>query len=211
MHTSFRILVLAAVAAACGAAHAEGLTFKAGVIRYQPDSRTSGLTGIGIPPGADAKVGSANTALFTIEYELQPHWGAELVLGVPPKITSTATGSVAFLGEVLSARNVAPTLLFTYRWGQTGATWRPYVGIGINYTKFTDAKSPQGYDVKLSDSTGPAAEAGVDYAIDKRWGLFASIGYAQVRSKLVATGANVLQTTIDFRPTTYAFGASYKF
>ena len=37
MHTSFRILVLAAVAAACGAAHAEGLTFKAGVIRYQPD------------------------------------------------------------------------------------------------------------------------------------------------------------------------------
>ncbi|MDE2080143.1 MAG: outer membrane beta-barrel protein [Burkholderiales bacterium] len=210
MHTSIRILVLAA-AAACGAAHAEGLTLKVGVIRYQPDSRSNGITGIGIPPGADAKVGSANTLLLTAEYELQPHWGVELVLGVPPKITATATGSVAFLGEVLSARNVAPTLLFTYHWGEAGAAWRPYVGLGVNYTKFTDAKSPYGYDIKLSDSTGAAAEAGVDYAIDPRWGLFASIGYAKVRSKLVATGANVLQTTIDFRPTTFAVGGSYKF
>jgi outer membrane protein len=40
-----------------------------------------------------------------------PNLGVEFVLGIPPTIKAKATGSVAFLGDnVLSARNVAPTL-----------------------------------------------------------------------------------------------------
>jgi outer membrane protein len=41
--------------------------------------------------------------LFSYERLITPNIGIELVLGVPPKIKATATGSVAFLGEVLSA------------------------------------------------------------------------------------------------------------
>jgi outer membrane protein len=210
MHHNIRYLVLAA-AAVCGLAQADGSTFKFGVIRYDPHSTTSGVSGIGLPPGADATVEGANTLLFTYEYEFMPNFSAEFVLGVPPKIKGRATGSVAFLGEVLSARNVAPTLLFNYHFGQAGDTWRPYVGVGINYTRFVKTDSPYFADIQLSDSTGAAAQAGVDYAFDKRWGLFASIAYVDVKSKLVATGATVLQTTIDFRPLTYSFGASYRF
>jgi outer membrane protein len=211
MQSKLQLIVLAALAGAGVAAQAQTHVFKAGVIRYDPHSQTSGITGIGLPPGADAKVGAASTPLFTYEYRLTPNVGLDLVLGVPPKIHARATGSVAFLGEVLTARNVAPTVLLNYHFGQSGDTWRPYMGLGVNYTKFTDVTTPYSWDVKLSDSHGLAAHVGLDYSYSKNFGLFTSIGRANVRSKLVATGAVVLETTIDFRPWTYSFGASYSF
>ena len=225
-HTT-RIIVLVswAALAAGGAAQAQTLTqaqahthpllgnstFKAGVIHYQTHARTTGVTGIGIPPGADATVSNATTLLLSYEYAMSPHFGVELVFGVPPKIKARASGSVAFLGEVLTARNVAPTLLFNYHFFAPGSTLRPYLGVGVNYTRFTDVTTPYGWDVHLSDSTGLAAQAGLDWRLGKQWGLFASVAKVQVKSNLTATGAVVLQSTIDFRPITYAVGASYRF
>ena len=213
MHHTIRLLQLTALAAlaASGAAQAQDSTLKGGVIYYQTHAKTNGVTGIGIPPGADATIGNATTPLLTYEYALSPNVGVELVLGLPPKIKATASGSVAFLGEVLTARNVAPTLLINYHFFAPGSTLRPSVGLGINYTKFTDVKTPYGWNVNLSDSTGFAGHVGLDWAYTKQWGLFASIGASQVKSNLTATGATVLQSTIDFRPVTYTVGASYRF
>ena len=213
MQNNIRILVLTALGAlaACGAAQAQNSTFKVGVVRYDAHSKTNGVTGIGIPAGADAVVGDATTVIFTYEYEVKPNVGIEFVLGIPPKVKAKASGTVAFLGEVLSARNVAPTAFVTYHFGTKGDQLRPYAGIGLNYTRFTGATSPYGWNVKLGDSVGMAVHAGADWALDKQWGLFASIARIDVKSKLVATGAVVLQSTIDFRPWTYTAGASYKF
>jgi outer membrane protein len=191
-------------------AQAQAVTVKGGLIQYNTNSKTDGVTGVGIPAGADAKTGNATTALLTFEYEFLPNVGVELVLGIPPKITARGTGSVAFLGDVLSAKNVAPTLLFNYHFDLGGGV-RPYIGLGVNYTKFIDVQSPYFADVKLSDSKGLAGQIGLDYQLSKDWGLFASVGKAQVKSKVVAQGATVLQSTIDFRPITFAFGAGYKF
>ena len=83
------------------------------------------------------------------------------------------------------------------------------MGLGCNYTRFTQVRPPYGWDVSLSDSFGPAAQVGVDWALGKQWGWFTSPGAGRVRSKLTAAGATVLQTTIDFRPVSYSAGASY--
>jgi outer membrane protein len=211
MNPHIRFLVLAVVAGAAAQAQAQAQTLKLGYIYYDPHSRTNGVTGIGIPPGADANVKGAGTLLLTYEVELKPDVGAEFVLGVPPKIRADATGPLAFLGEVLAARNLSPTLLFNYHFGKSGDALRPYLGVGVNYSHFTNITTPYGWNVKLSDSVGLAAQAGLDYALAKQWGLYASVARVDVRSKLVATGATVLQSTIDFRPWTYSFGASFKF
>jgi outer membrane protein len=212
MQTPIRTLAVLAVASALSApALAQLNTFKAGAIRYQPDAKTSGITGLGVPPGADADIGSVDTLVLTYERALTPHIGVEFVLGVPPTVKARGAGSVAFLGEVLSAKNLAPTLLVNYHFGDVGARLRPYVGLGLNYTKFIGKKTPYAWTIHLSDSLGLAAQAGVDYSIDKQWGLFASVGAVKVKSDLVAVGATVLQTTIDFRPVTFAAGVSYKF
>ena len=213
MHkTTLRSLsLLSAATLLAGTALAQANTVKLGVILYQPHAKTTGITGLGVPAGADATIDSSTTALFTYEREIAPNIGLELVLGLPPTVKAQASGSVPFLGEVLSAKNVAPTLLLNYHFGAAGSQLRPYVGVGINYTRFTGATTPYGWQVSLSDSWGLAVQAGVDLALGKQWGLFASVGAAQVQSDLVAVGASVLRSSIDFRPITFAAGMSYRF
>lgn len=214
MQSAHRSAAIAAAAlfAAVGAAQAQNNIVKLGISNYTTHSRTGGISGIGVPPGADAETGDAVTAILAYERLLTPNIGAEIVLGIPPRIRARATGSVAFLGDdVLSARNVSPTFFVNYHFGTPRSTWRPYLGVGINYTRFVGIESRIASDVRMSDSTGWAAQAGIDYSLDRRWSLFASVAALQVKSNLVAVGATVLQTTIDFRPVVYSFGAVYKF
>jgi outer membrane protein len=170
------------------AAAAQDNVVKFGLTEYTTHSSTNGISGIGVPPGADADVGNATTVIFIYERMLTPNIGAEFVLGVPPKIEA-----------------------MNYHFGNPGDTWRPYLGAGINYTKFVQINSILASDVQMSDSWGWAAQAGIDYAMSKEWSLFASVAALKVKSKLVATGATVLETTIDFRPIVYSFGVVYRF
>ncbi|WP_298827851.1 OmpW family outer membrane protein [uncultured Piscinibacter sp.] len=210
--TTIQAFVLSAlVVVPFAAAQAQDSSIKVGVARYTTNSKSTGITGVGIPSGADAETGDATTLLFEYERWLNPNVGIELALGLPPKIDAKATGSVAFLGEVLSARNVTPTLFVNYHFGGTGDRWRPYVGLGVNYTKFTDIKNPFGWNVEMSDSVGIAGKAGIEYALSGQWGIFASVTALKVKSDLVASGSTVLTTTIDFRPVVYSIGASYRF
>lgn len=192
-------------------AQAQDNVAKFGVTRYDTHSKTSGIAGIGIPPGADASTGDATTWLLTYERMVTPQIGVELVAGKPPKITAQATGSVAFLGEVMSAHSVSPTVLVNWHFGAPGALLRPYVGAGINYTKFTGVRSNYPWQVGLSDSVGPAVQAGLDVNLSGAWVLWASVAMVKVKSDLVAVGATVLQTTIDFRPRVYSAGVGYRF
>ena len=203
-----------AAGALCLAAsvQAQDYGLKVGLTRYTNHSATTGIQGIGVPPGADAVVGNASTMIFAIERRLNANMGLELVLGVPPKVSARATGSVAFLGDkVLTARNVAPTLMLNYSFGDANASWRPYVGVGANFTRFSDIQSSLAPKVEMSDSFGMALQAGVNYSLSKNWGVFGSIAAIDVSSKLVATGNTVLTTNIDFRPIVYTLGASYRF
>jgi outer membrane protein len=208
-------LALAAALALCafGAEAQDGNNVvKVGVTEYTTHSQTNGISGIGVPPGADAETGNATTVIFIYERLFTPNIGLEFVLGIPPTIKAKATGSVAFLGDdVLSAKNLAPTVLLNYHFGAPGDTWRPYLGAGMNYTRFIDIKSKLASDVKMGDSYGYAVQAGINYALTKDVALFASIAKLDVKSKLVAAGATVLTTKIDFRPIVYSAGVAYQF
>lgn len=185
---------------------------KASVSYYDTTGGADNVSGIGVPPGADVTINGAWTAIFTYERMFTPNIGLELVIGIPPTTTANAAGSISFLGNnILSAKAVAPTLLLNYHFGTPEDKWRPYVGVGINYTKFTSIESRLGWNVQMGDSWGWAAQGGVAYAIDKNWGLYASVGYADVKSNIVATSATVLTATVDFKPFVYSFGVSYGF
>jgi outer membrane protein len=215
MHMQPKIHLLAAATAALlasPAAMAQDWSIGVGVTRYDTTSKTTGIKGIGIPPGADAVTGDSTTLIVTIERKLMPNVGIELVLGLPPRTKARAAGSVAFLGDdVLSAKNLAPTVIVNYRFGDEGQTWRPYLGLGINYTRFVSIRSSLAPSVAMSDSLGLVAQAGITYAFSKQWGAFASIARVDVKTDLVATASTVLTTNIDFRPVTYSAGIHYKF
>ena len=206
-------VALAATAiSAAGNAAAQDNVVKVGLTEYTTHSRTNGVTGIGVPAGADATSGNATTVILVYERMATENIGVELVLGIPPRVRADAAGTVAFLGsDILSAKNLGPTLLVNYHFGQPGDALRPYVGAGVNYTKFIGIRSRLAPDVQMSSSTGWAAQAGVDYALNNEWSVFASVAVLRVKSNVVASGSTVLQTSIDFRPIVYTFGTAYRF
>ena len=67
------------------------------------------------------------------------------------------------------------------------------------------------YIAPVTERQGLALQAGINYAITKDIGLFASIAKINVKSKVVAVGSTVLTTTVDFRPLVYSAGVSYQF
>jgi outer membrane protein len=201
-----------AVLGTSGAAMAQGWNVKVGALRYDTSSKSDGIRGIGVPPGADAVVGDASTVVFTIERRFGENLGAELAIGIPPRVKARGAGSVAFLGDdVLSAKNFGPTFLVNYHFGSQGAALRPYLGLGVNYTWFKSVKSKLAPDVYMTDSWGLAAHAGIDWALAKNVGVYASIARIDVRTELMAVGSSVLTTSIDFRPWTYSAGVRFSF
>jgi outer membrane protein len=209
-HTATAVAI--AGLAAAGAAQAQDWTVKTGITRYDAHSKSNGIKGIGIPPGADAIVGDATTVIFVLERTFSPNFAAELVLGIPPRVKAKAAGSVAFLGDdVLSAKNVAPTFIVNYYIGDGASRLRPYVGVGVNYTSFKSVKSKLAPEVFMSDSFGLVVQGGLSYAVNKNMGLFASVARIDVRTDIVGIASTVLTSSIDFRPWTYSAGLWYKF
>ena len=97
--------------ARAAAVQAQETTVKVAVTRIVNHSSTNGVSGVGVPPGADAVAQDATAVTFTIERMLTPNFGAELALGIPPRVRAEASGSVAYLGkDVLSAETLAPTV-----------------------------------------------------------------------------------------------------
>ncbi|BAL93818.1 OmpW/AlkL family protein [Rubrivivax gelatinosus] len=219
MNKTIRALaVLALAVGAAGVAQAQDQTpdynvnvVKLGLTRYDTHAKTNGVQGLGVPAGADATTSDATTVVFIYERMVSPNIGVELVLGKPPTIKGYAAGSVDYLGKVVEADSVAPTLLFNYHFGEPSDKFRPYLGLGINYTHFSNRKSPYGWKIHMENSWGPAAEAGFSYKFDKTWGMFASVAVLKVKSELVGEGAAVIKTTIDYRPVVYTAGVSYSF
>ena len=187
-------------------------TMKVGLSRYDTHSSTNGISGTGVPPGADAETGDATTVIFTLERMVTPNIGVEFAIGLPPTIHGKATGSIAMLGDnILVAKAIAPVLLLNYHFGEPASRWRAYLGAGINYTRFIDVRSSLAKDVSLSSSTGLALQAGLHCAFSRSWGAFASIAKINVKTKVDAVGNTDLATTLDLKPWVYTLGAAYSF
>jgi len=88
----------------------------------------------------------------------------------------------------------------------------PFLGLGINYTHFYDSKGKgilDGAHVKLDDSWGVAARAGVDFKLNDRWLLTADVRWIRIRTDVKVGGTKVGNAHID--PMVYGFSAGYRF
>ena len=96
---------------------------------------------------------------------------------------------------------------------------RPYIGAGVNYTYFFDEEVagsvlPQaGAKVKLEDSWGLAAQAGVDIAINDDWFVNMDVKYIQMdtTAKFSNTAVGNAQISADIDPFVYGIGIGRKF
>lgn len=184
------------------------------------------LSGPFVPPGANIDAKNVETLYLAYVRRLSPHFDVELAVGYPPLQKTVGKGpatlgSVPYDGQVIAtARWLAPTLLVEYMFLNENSKWRPFIGVGVNYTNFYDRDSTaQGNaasggptKLSLSASVGPAATAGLAYNIANNWNFYASYSVSQVKTNLVADTAGVIRTThISFGPQTLVLSVGYSF
>ncbi len=139
-----------------------------------------------------------------ITYFFTKNIAAELVLTYPQRVDvrshSTSLGTVTAL---------PPTLLAQYHFTQFGPL-KPYVGAGVNYTRFGSRNlgDADQYSVEKS-SIGYAAQIGADYMLTKNWGINLDVKYLQIKTDVISGGTSA--GTLDLSPIATSVGVTYKF
>lgn len=233
MNTNTRIALFAITAllgGLSGAAQAENNnTIRGGLYLIHYDAQATDVSGTGVgavPPGVNLSVNDVQTLYFAYVRRLSPSFDLELAAGWPPKTTTVGKGpaklgSVPYAGqEVATSRWFAPTLLLNYKFLDETSPFRPYVGLGVNFTHFFDNTSTAAGNAALggptsatlSNSFGGAATVGVSYRLQDRWSLYGSYSVSQVKSDMASNTSGIIRrTTIDFRPSAVVLSAGYSF
>lgn len=156
-------------------------------------------------PSLDVSVSSKVIPEVDFTYFLSPSLSAELILTYPQKHDVSASGS-----PVGSLKHLPPTLSLQYRFNDLGlGAFTPYVGAGLNYTRFSSVNLGGGTLSVDKNSVGLSLQAGVDYAIDKTWSLNVDIKKVQIRTDLKNAAGPLGTVKID--PLLVGVGVGYKF
>lgn len=189
-----KILMAAALIAALPAsALADNWLMRVRAIQVAPDVGTSPAL-----PGLDVSKEWVPEVDFT--YFVSPNIGVELILG-------TARHEVTLNGASLGKLNhLPPTLTVQYHFDATPSI-KPYVGAGVNYTRFYNVDLP-GLSVDRN-SFGGALQAGVDIAITKNGYLNLDVKKIWIETDVKAGGAKL--TTLDIDPLVWGIGYGFRF
>jgi outer membrane protein len=151
-------------------------------------------------------VGSGISPTITLEYRVTPNIGVELLAALPFSHDVKLNGAKA-----ASVKQLPPTLSLQWHFFPE-ARFDPFVGVGVNYTRFfsIDEKGPlDGTRLDLADSWGAAVHAGLEYAINERWSLTGDERWVSLSSDAKVNGGKV--GTVDIGPLVYGFAVGYRF
>lgn len=157
--------------------------------------------------GLDLTINDKVIPEVDISYFFSPNLAAELVLTYPQKHRISSAGT-----EIGSLKHLPPTLTLQYHF-PTGA-FRPYVGAGINYTRFSNVEFVPAVVTALDpsidkNSFGLALQAGLDYEIAKNVVLNLDVKKVQIRTDVKSFGAKVGTFKVD--PLLVGVGVGWKF
>lgn len=184
-----------------------------------PTEESSVVTGF-----PDSGVGVENAVVPELDftYFLTDNIAAELILATSPH-DIVGEGSLGEFGDIAEVMVLPPTLTLQYHFMPNHPTFRPYAGVGVNYTIFysqdatsslTDVLGPT--DVDLDDSVGVAFQLGADFPITDRWFFNADVKYIQIDTDATLTYmVDGVRTTseveVDLDPLVAGVGVGFRF
>lgn len=204
-------------------AHEAGdFIIRVGAAQVDPNDDSDALSLNGaVLAGTEAEVDDDTQLGLTFTYMLTNHIGVGLLAATPfdHDIKADLGASTVDAG---SSKQLPPTLTLQYYPMDSASKFQPYVGVGVNYTKFfsEDVDSEleatlglTGGDLELDDSWGWSAQVGFDYEINEHWLINASIWYINIETeaKFKFDQPVVIKTDVDIDPLVYMIGIGYKF
>ena len=192
---------IALVVAAPAMAQSKGdFTVGIGVHNVAPKSDNGKLAGNTLA----VEVGDNVRPTITGEYFVADNVGIELIAALPFKHDIDIKG----LGEVGSTKHLPPTLSVQYHFLAPDAKIKPFVGAGVNDTWFFSEDTTgalAGNDLRLGNSWGLAAHAGIDFAISPKSAIRVDVRWIDIDSEVKLNKAKIGTVNID--PLVY--GAAY--
>lgn len=200
-------LIAAGVAAAAVTASTQAFAYGAGdfftrvgVAKVEPKSDNGTILG-----GVEVDVEDDSAFAFTLGYRFTDKLGVELLAAEPFDHRFEVEGVTGG-----STDHLPPTLtLQYYPLGGSDAYVQPYVGVGVNYTRFSDEQLDVDLPVELDDSWGAVGQLGVDVLIDEHWALNGAVWYMDIDSDVKVGGADA--GTVEIDPVVVMGGISYRF
>ena len=201
-----KTLITSALALALGAAAMPALaqsagdwTLGVGVHAVDPKSDNGSLVDGALKVDVDTDV----KPTLTFEYFVRDNLGIEVIAAWPFEHDIAIDG----LGTVGSTKQLPPTVSLQYHFNSKGKV-SPFIGAGVNYTTFfsEDTRGAlEGSKLKLDDSWGLAAHAGVDFAVGERSAIRVDARWIDIDTDVKLDGADIGTVNID--PIVY--GAAY--
>ncbi len=200
-------LLAAGFSASVSAHQAGDIIVRAGAIVVAPNESSDDVAGKG-----EFQISNDTQLGLNFGYMLTDNFGVELLAATPFSHDVSLGGT-----KIAETKQLPPTLVAQYYFGNSQSVVRPYIGVGVNYTNFYDNEFTNDLggaltDLSMTTSWGLAAQAGVDYQVNKNWLVNASVWYAQISSdvKFKLSGDTVVIGT-DIDPWVYMVSVGYTF
>lgn len=123
-------------------------------------------------------------------------------------IAATTKHDVSLNNSKLGTVGVLPPTLTVQYHFMPSATIRPYVGAGLNYTRFYSVNLGTGLDVG-KNSFGSALQAGVDFQVNKDFFINLDVKKIFMKTDVASNGAYL--TTLNIDPVVIGLGVGMKF
>ena len=143
----------------------------------------------------DVEVDGNTRPTLTVEYFLRDSVGIELLAATPFQHDVNIKG----VGKVGSVKHLPPVLSVNYHW-DTGSAFRPYAGIGLNYTSFWGEDTQgalDGADLDLKHSFGLALQAGADWWLNDKSAIRGTLRWIDIDSDVYLNGSKIGEVEID--------------
>lgn len=153
-------------------------------------------------PSAQVSVNNKTFPEVDFVYNLTNNVSAELILTYPQKHDVRLNG-----GNIGSLKHLPPVLTLQYQFNP-GQSINPYVGAGVNYTRFMSVKLPSGISTD-KDSFGFALQAGVDFEIAKNTYINLDYKRVNIRADVKVNGNKLTELQVD--PNLVSIGVGWRF
>lgn len=188
------------------------LSINVGAINVNPDSDRSAIDQVSTGPGIGV---DDNTTLgLTFDYFLTNNFAVEVIAALPFEhdidvIVDSSTGAVAAVG---STKHLPPTVVAQYHFGPDSSAFRPFVGLGVNYTEFfsEEVTLTGATDLSLDSSFGLAWQVGFNFALDQTWGIHFMASQIDINTDAtVETATGNLTSDVAIDPLVVMIGAKF--
>jgi len=197
---------------------------RVGIGHVNPDTSSGDLVVGGTElTGAQIDVGSNTRPIVNLTYLATDHIGFELLAAWPFEHDIDGAGILDGAGKLGETKHLPPTLSVQYHM-MPGAAFRPYVGVGLNYTTFFSTSTTSTLEgalggpssMSISDSFGVALQIGADFDITDTLFLNFDLRWIQIEADArirtqTAQGPVVSRIKADIDPWVFSAAVGFRF